>query len=72
MFRFSVTWFVFNLQRREYIFRPVREYEGWVRNVTLIKCILDPGKPKRGWNSGEEGTGARWGTRGVSLQATWD
>jgi hypothetical protein len=50
----------------------VREYEGWVRNVILIKCILDLGKPKRGWNSGREGTGARWGTRGVSLQATWD
>ncbi len=38
----------------------VREYEGWVRNVALIKCILDPGKPKRGWNSGGKGTGARW------------
>ncbi len=50
----------------------MREYEGWVRNVALIKSILDPGKPKRGWNSGGEGTGARWGTRGVSLQATWD
>ncbi len=37
----------------------VREYKGWVRNVALIKCILDPGKPKRGWNSGREGTGAR-------------
>ena len=33
------------------------EYEGWVRNVVLIKCILDPGKPKRGWNLGGEGTG---------------
>ncbi len=50
----------------------VREHEGWVRNVALIECTLDLGKPKRGWNFGGEGTGARWGTRGVSLQATWD
>ncbi len=28
----------------------VREHEGWVRNVALIKCTLSPGKPKRGWN----------------------
>jgi hypothetical protein len=25
----------------------VREHEGWVRNVALIKCTLGPGKPKR-------------------------
>jgi hypothetical protein len=50
----------------------VREHEGWVRNVALIECTLELGKPKRGWNFGGEGTGARWGTRGVSLQATWD
>jgi hypothetical protein len=50
----------------------VREHKGWVRNVALIKCTLGPAKPKKGWNFGGEGTGARWGTRGVSLQATWD
>jgi hypothetical protein len=50
----------------------VREHKGWVRNVALIKCTLGPGKPKKGWNFGGDGTGARWGTRGVSLQATWD
>jgi hypothetical protein len=50
----------------------VREHEGWVRNVALIKCTSGPGKPRRGWNFGGEGTRARWGTRGVSLQATWD
>ncbi len=36
----------------------MREYEGWVRNVALIKCILDPGKPKRGlefWRGGYRG-----------------
>ncbi len=41
-------------------------------NGALIKCTLGLGKPKGGWNFGREGTGARWGTRGVSLQATWD
>ncbi len=50
----------------------VRDLVGRVCNVVLIKCILDLGKPKRGWSLGREGTGARWGTRGVSLQATWD
>ncbi len=39
--------------------RVVRELVGRVRNVVLIKCILDFGKPKRGWNFGWEGTGAR-------------
>jgi hypothetical protein len=39
--------------------RVVREHEGWVRNVALIKCTLGPGKPKKGWNFGGEGTGAR-------------
>jgi hypothetical protein len=24
----------------------VREYEGWVRNVVLIRCILDLGNPR--------------------------
>ncbi len=42
----------------------MREYEGWVRNVILIKCILDPGKPKKGWNSGREGTGGQVRNKG--------
>jgi hypothetical protein len=36
----------------------VREHEGWVRNAALIKCILDPGKPKEGlgfWKGGYRG-----------------
>jgi hypothetical protein len=36
----------------------VREHEGWVRNVALIKCILGPGKPKGGlefWEGGYRG-----------------
>jgi hypothetical protein len=32
--------------------RIVRELMGRVCNVVLIKCILDLGKPKRGWNLG--------------------
>jgi hypothetical protein len=48
----------------------VREHQGWVCNVVLIKCTLGPGKTQEGWDFGGEGTGARWGTRGVSLQAT--
>ncbi len=50
----------------------VREYKGWVRNVALIKCTLGPGKPKGVGILGGRAQGARWGTRGVSLQATWD
>ncbi len=38
-------------------FDRVREYKGWVRNVTLIKCTLGPGKPKGGYRvpDGEQG-----------------
>jgi hypothetical protein len=36
----------------------VRELMGRVRNVVLIKCTLDLGKPKRGWVFGREGTWA--------------
>ncbi len=35
----------------------VRELVGRVRNVVLIKCILDLGKPKRGWDLGGRGQG---------------
>jgi hypothetical protein len=37
----------------------VRDLVGRVCNVVLIKCTLDLGKPKGGWNFGREGTGAR-------------
>jgi hypothetical protein len=46
--------------------------KGWVCDVALIGCTLSPGKSKRGWDFGREGTGGQWGTKGVSLQATWD
>ncbi len=36
----------------------VRELMGRVRNVVLIKCILDLGNPKGGWDFGREGTWA--------------
>jgi hypothetical protein len=39
-------------------FPIVRELMGWVCNVVLIKCILDLGKPKKGWDFGREGTWA--------------
>ncbi len=38
----------------------------------LIKYTLDSGKSKKGWEFGGEGTREQWGTRGVSLRATWD
>jgi hypothetical protein len=47
-----------------FLFMPVREYKGWVRNVALIKCTLGPGKPKEGWNFGREGTGGQMGNKG--------
>ncbi len=45
-------------------FRVVRELMGQVRNVVLIKCTLDLGKPRRGWDFGREGTwaGEKWGS----------
>jgi hypothetical protein len=46
--------------------------EGWVCDVALIEYTLGPGKPKEGWDFGREGTRGQWGTRGVSLRATWD
>jgi hypothetical protein len=42
----------------------VREYEGWVHNVALIKCTLGSGKTKGGWNFGREGTGGQMGNKG--------
>jgi hypothetical protein len=41
--------------------------EDWVCDIALIGCTLSLGKPKRGWDSGREGTRGLWGTRGVSL-----
>ncbi len=40
----------------------VRELMGRVRNVVLIKCTLDLGKPKKGWDFEREGTwdGEKW------------
>ncbi len=46
--------------------------EGWVCDVALIEYTLGPGKPKKGWDFGSEGTRGQWGTKGVSLRATWD
>jgi hypothetical protein len=46
--------------------------EGWVCDVALIECTLSPGKSKKGWDFGREGTRGQWGTKGVSLRATWD
>jgi hypothetical protein len=46
--------------------------KGWVCDVALIGCTLSPGKSKRGWDFGREGTRGQWGTKGVSLRATWD
>jgi hypothetical protein len=40
--------------------------------MRLIKCTLGSGKPKEGWEFGGEGTREQWGTKGSSLQATWD
>ncbi len=46
--------------------------EGWVCDVALIEYTLGPGKTQEGWDFGREGTRGQWGTKGVSLQATWD
>jgi hypothetical protein len=40
--------------------------------MRLIKCMLGSGKPKEGWEFGGQGTREQWGTKGSSLQATWD
>jgi hypothetical protein len=40
-------------------YSSVRELMGRVRNVLLIKCTLDLGKPKKGWDFEREGTWAR-------------
>jgi hypothetical protein len=36
---------------------PVRDQKGLGCNVALIRCTLDLGKPKGGWDFGREGTG---------------
>jgi hypothetical protein len=41
-------------------------------DVALIKCTLSSGKPRKGWEFGREGTREQWGTKGISLRATWD
>jgi hypothetical protein len=43
-----------------------------VCDVALIKRTLSSGKPKKGWEFGGEGTREQWGTKGISLRATWD
>jgi hypothetical protein len=43
-----------------------------VCDVALIKYTLSLGKPKKEWEFGGEGTREQWGTKGVSLRATWD
>jgi hypothetical protein len=38
----------------------------------LIRYTLGSGKSETGWDFGGEGTRGQWGTKGSSLQATWD
>ncbi len=38
----------------------------------LIRCTLGPGKSKKGWDFGGEGTKGAMGDKGSSLQATWE
>ncbi len=41
----------------------------------LIRCTLGSGKSEKGlgfWRGGHKGTREQWGTRGSSLQTTWD
>ncbi len=46
--------------------------EGWVCDVALIEYTLGSGEIQKGWDFGREGKRGQWGTKGVSLQATWD
>jgi hypothetical protein len=46
-------------------------WEGGLR-CALIRCTLGSGKSEKGWDFGGEGTRGQWGTKGNSLQATWD
>ncbi len=46
--------------------------EGWVCDVALIEYSWVRGKSKEGWEFGREDTRGQWGTKGVSLRATWD
>ncbi len=50
----------------------VRDQKGLGCNVALIKTTLDSGNPRGVGISEGRVQGARWGTGGVSLQATWD
>ncbi len=46
-------------------------WEGGLR-CALIRCTLGSGKSEKGRDFGGEGTKGQWGTKGSSLQATWD
>jgi hypothetical protein len=50
----------------------VRDHKGMGCNVALIKCTWVRENPKGVGISEGRVQGARWGTGGVSLQATWD
>ncbi len=52
--------------------RSVSYTGNWVCDTALIGCTLGLGKPGRGRDSGGKGTRGQWGTKGVSLRATWD
>jgi hypothetical protein len=49
-----------------FVFRDitVHDHKGLGCNVALIKCTLDSGKPKGGWDFGREGTGGPDGEQG--------
>ncbi len=51
------------LHEGEEVILHVLYTEGWVCDVALIKCTLSPGKSKRGWDFGREGTMGQWGTK---------
>ncbi len=44
----------------------------WVCDVALIEYTLGSGETQEGREFGREGTKGQWGTKGVSLRATWD
>jgi hypothetical protein len=46
--------------------------EGWVCDVALIEYTLGSGEIQEGLGFWKEGTRGQWGTKGVSLRATWD
>jgi hypothetical protein len=50
----------------------VRDHKGMGCNVALIECTWVRENPKGVGVSEGRVQGARWGTGGVSLRATWD